>query len=989
MQLPFASQSYQAHSLPLDAQRCVNFYTEISPKDAKTPVPVYGCAGIAPFSTVGNGPVYGWCIMEDLLYVVSGNGFYSVAVDGTPTLLGSTYVEGPVSIDNNGQQIVWVDGTTGWWWSAETGVQLITDPNFYPADVVVYFDTYFCFNRKGTNQWFLSPPSAVIPFNGAMFASKESTSDNIVSLVNTHEMMLVFGEIRTEIWFDAGNPAPEFPFQPYYGAYIQRGLMSPLAVCLEDNTTFFLGEDGVFYRLEYTLPLRISTHAVEKAWQSYQSMKGAWCFSYTLEGHKFVTINFPSEPATWVYDIASGLWHERVSWADNNRESSIGRWRINWALNAYNGVLFADSLTGQIGRASYNSYTEWGTLMRGEVSSPPVQSDRRRIFMRRFELDVESGIGVPYQAAYTTVPYALGSVQIEYPVQLATASGLVGFPPTFPAALFACWVYLPDVSLPEGFWFSNQVSDTSPGTPGLQIGIFNDQTSVPQIIVRAYDSAGNPIVVATYDYTAWSVWTLIMVSLDTASQTLQVWVSAGGTDTALTPASLTWSSTNQIAPSSLQPWHIIADGGNQASPQYQTTPANYGTSAYDQYVLPLWPTSNNYFLASVWIENPSGLGNIQVAWIALGGEWPFTLAVGNGTSQVIFEWQSSPDSGFSKLVWDIPASALSGAGMSVVVSVDTTQTASVPFQCFVNGVQLALASSSVLTPGIMAASGDAYISSTQGAGSPFCAADFYLTAPSSFFDLTVPANLAKFYNVGSGGPVNLGSSGQNPTGTSAQMLLQWSTAAGTVVNNGTQGSPTPGPTGYPVACALSPPTVTGIAQIANLFFGALSSLFDLTVVANRRLLVDSSGNAVYPGANGQLITGTTPAVFLSRTITQTASVFAQNLGSGGPFGVTGGNLAPYSTAPTADPYQVQLYAGDNLPPGADPQIMLDWSDDGGRSWSTLKKWRSMGKMGEYVKRLRWLKMGQARQRILRLQVSDPVRRNLIGFYLDIEAGEME
>ena len=66
--------------------------------------------------------------------------------------------------------------------------------------------------------------------------------------------------------------------------------------------------------------------------------------------------------------------------------------------------------------------------------------------------------------------------------------------------------------------------------------------------------------------------------------------------------------------------------------------------------------------------------------------------------------------------------------------------------------------------------------------------------------------------------------------------------------------------------------------------------------------------------------------------------------------------------------------------------MLDWSDDGARTWSALRLWRSMGRQGAYRTRLRWLKLGQARQRVLRLQVTDPVRRNLIGFYLDTETG---
>jgi hypothetical protein len=72
--------------------------------------------------------------------------------------------------------------------------------------------------------------------------------------------------------------------------------------------------------------------------------------------------------------------------------------------------------------------------------------------------------------------------------------------------------------------------------------------------------------------------------------------------------------------------------------------------------------------------------------------------------------------------------------------------------------------------------------------------------------------------------------------------------------------------------------------------------------------------------------------------------------------------------------------------GADPQIMLDWSDDGGRTWSRMIRPASFGAVGQYKRRTRWLRMGQSRTRTLRLTVTDPVRRNIVGAYLDVSLG---
>jgi len=62
--------------------------------------------------------------------------------------------------------------------------------------------------------------------------------------------------------------------------------------------------------------------------------------------------------------------------------------------------------------------------------------------------------------------------------------------------------------------------------------------------------------------------------------------------------------------------------------------------------------------------------------------------------------------------------------------------------------------------------------------------------------------------------------------------------------------------------------------------------------------------------------------------------------------------------------------------GSDPKVMLDWSDDGGRTWSN-EIWRSLGKAGEFNRAARWNRLGQSRDRVYRYKISDPVRRTLI------------
>lgn len=62
--------------------------------------------------------------------------------------------------------------------------------------------------------------------------------------------------------------------------------------------------------------------------------------------------------------------------------------------------------------------------------------------------------------------------------------------------------------------------------------------------------------------------------------------------------------------------------------------------------------------------------------------------------------------------------------------------------------------------------------------------------------------------------------------------------------------------------------------------------------------------------------------------------------------------------------------------GSNPQVMLDWSDDGGRTFG-VELWRSLGKQGDFRSSARWNRLGQSRDRVYRYSIADPVRRTLI------------
>lgn len=66
----------------------------------------------------------------------------------------------------------------------------------------------------------------------------------------------------------------------------------------------------------------------------------------------------------------------------------------------------------------------------------------------------------------------------------------------------------------------------------------------------------------------------------------------------------------------------------------------------------------------------------------------------------------------------------------------------------------------------------------------------------------------------------------------------------------------------------------------------------------------------------------------------------------------------------------------------DPQAILTYSKNGGRSWSN-EMWRMLGAQGEYETRAVWRPTVEFRQLQLRLQMPDSVRRCAIGYHADV------
>lgn len=73
--------------------------------------------------------------------------------------------------------------------------------------------------------------------------------------------------------------------------------------------------------------------------------------------------------------------------------------------------------------------------------------------------------------------------------------------------------------------------------------------------------------------------------------------------------------------------------------------------------------------------------------------------------------------------------------------------------------------------------------------------------------------------------------------------------------------------------------------------------------------------------------------------------------------------------------------------GSDPEMLMEYSDDGGSTWNSLPN-RNIGPIGARKTRVVWHALGSSRRRVYRGAVSDPVRMTITDTLLDVEGGRL-
>ena len=394
MKTPILGSSYVARSVNAADARMVNLFPEVIPEGGKEPAFLNRAPGLKLLANMGDGPIRGLWQFGGYGYAVSGEVLYRIDTLWNTSPIGTVAgSSGPVSMSDNGTQLfIACNGPSFIYNSLTLEFKQIDDPDFPGAVTVGYLDGYFVFNEPNSQRLWITSLLDGTSIDPLDFASAEGSPDGLVSILIDHREAWLFGTNSVEVWYDSG--AADFPLSPVQGAFNEVGCIAAFSVAKLDNGIFWLGADargrGIVYRANGYTAQRVSTHAVEWQIQQYGNLSDAIAYTYQQDGHSFYVLIFPSANTTWVFDVATSLWHERAAFING----SFTRHRSNCQMSFSNEIVVGDHELGNIYAFDLDVFSDNGAVqkwLRSWRALPTGTNNLKRTAQHSLQLDAETG----------------------------------------------------------------------------------------------------------------------------------------------------------------------------------------------------------------------------------------------------------------------------------------------------------------------------------------------------------------------------------------------------------------------------------------------------------------------------------------------------------------------------------------------------------------------------------------------------------------------
>lgn len=394
----FCSGTYVSESPNQDPEECINLFPKKSESEgAKSPMSLF----LVP------GKRLGWQLPEAGIYsiypvngrvFVAGASLWELFADGTKInrgSLGAIPTRPTQMISNEDQLLAMNNGDLYVLTLSSNAFAAVNMAQFNgPVSQIDFCDGYGLATLQDSHTFQQSNLEDFLTWDGLNVATVSYFPDNFTSMKVDHR----------EVWFYSGkktiayqNYGAGFPvFQPVQGAYMEFGAYegATFVTCQADNTLVWIDQDergaliarkAVGYGEQ-----RISTDAVEYAWQQFTSTQIAnlIAFTYQESGSTFWAIKFPG--ISWVYDFSTGLWAKRGFY--NTVSATYEADHAQSHAYGFGSHLVGDWASGNIYRQSLGYLRDNGNPIRWLRRTPILSKDNKWIRYKEIELDAQTGL---------------------------------------------------------------------------------------------------------------------------------------------------------------------------------------------------------------------------------------------------------------------------------------------------------------------------------------------------------------------------------------------------------------------------------------------------------------------------------------------------------------------------------------------------------------------------------------------------------------------
>ncbi len=401
MKVPgFIYGSYQSQAFTADQERTVNFYFEnIESSGPSKSAALYPTPGVETLSTANATPGRAHFFENDREFAVIGTSLFEIDSFGLQTSRGTVAIDSnPATISSNGDgggQLFITSGTNGYIFNLTTNVLTQVAALNGIATMGDHLDGYFLALNAANSTLYISNLLAGLTWTtGTDFAQRSIASDPWIAMKVVGRYIWLLGEVTSEVWYNVGST---FPFTPYPSGLIQYGIAAPFSAAIADAQLMWLGNTrfggGYVLKAAGFQPEVVSNFATQKVFDEYDTVSNAQAFAYSDLGHTHYVLSFPTENATWNYDLQTRQWTERGTWQP--AQNRYLAWRPRWHVRAFNEHRVLDASGGAVYRMRSDLLNDVDSLaIRRLRRAPAIETENEDIYYSSFELDLDPGQGI-------------------------------------------------------------------------------------------------------------------------------------------------------------------------------------------------------------------------------------------------------------------------------------------------------------------------------------------------------------------------------------------------------------------------------------------------------------------------------------------------------------------------------------------------------------------------------------------------------------------